>query len=155
MKNKWNVIDWALLAAAVGIAVGVGYLALKKPWRTASREILVCTVRTAPFDGETRKSGVLPSSGSAVSTLTDGGQIGRVLAVAVVPQNAPVSDGNALTLEPIGNRYVAEITVRLKLAGRTVGNRRLAAGGTVDLIFGNFFSAGCEVLSLEVVGNAE
>lgn len=155
MKNRWNAIDWVVLALALGIAVGGVRLGLKKPWRTTDREILVCTVRTAPFDKETRSLGVLPSNGDSVAVPADGKVIGRVLAVAVVPQNTLVSDGDALSLAPVADRYRAEITVRLELAERMVGNRRLAAGGTVDLICGKFFSAGCEILSVEVIGNAE
>lgn len=52
-------------------------------------------------------------------------------------------------------RTVTEVTVRLILQGRMLGTRRLAAGGMADLILGERFAAGCEVVRMEVVGNAE
>lgn len=155
MKKRWNVLDWILLALALAVLVGGVWVVRAKPWNRVRREMLTCTVRTAPFDGATREAGVLPHAGDAVLTATGGETVGRVLAVAVVPQTVLTADGDALALTPVPDRYVAEVTVRLTLAERTVGTHRIAAGGTADLIFGGYFAAECGILSVEVTECAE
>lgn len=154
-KKGWNLLDWGLLAMAAAILVGGVWLIRIKPWKQTRREALTCTLRTVPFDGETRSAGVLPRAGDAVRTAAGGETVGRVLAVAVVPQTVLTADGDALALTPCPDRYVAEVTVRLMLADRTVGTHRIVAGGTADLILGGYFAAGCGILSVEVTDLAE
>ena len=125
-EKRWNLLDWGLLAAVLAVLVGGAWLMRAKPWKRARQEVLTCT---------------LP--------------IGRVLAVAVVPQTVLTADGDGLALSPCPDRYVAEVTVRLTLAGRTVGSHRIAAGGTADLILGGYFAAGCGILTVEVNEFAE
>ncbi|HBF14648.1 MAG TPA: hypothetical protein DDW30_02990 [Clostridiales bacterium] len=154
-KKRWNLLDWGLLAVAAAILVGGVWLIRTKPWKRMRQEVLTCTLRTAPFDSETRSAGVLPRAGDTVRTAAGGETVGRVLAVAVVPQTVLTADGDALALTPCPDRYVAEVTVRLTLADRTVGSHRIAAGGTADLILGGYFAAGCGILSVEVTELAE
>lgn len=155
MKKRWNALDLGLAALVFAALVGGVWLARFKPWKQERREVLTCTLRTAPFDRTARESGVLPRAGDRVLTSAGGETVGRVLAVAVVPQTVLAADGDALALTPCPDRYSAEITVRLEASDRTIGTYRIAAGGKADLIFGSFFAAGCDILSVEVTDNGE
>ena len=154
-EKRWNLLDWGLLAAVLAVLVGGVWLMRAKPWKRARQEVLTCTLRTAPFDGAMREAGALPRAGDAVLTAAGGEPIGRVLAVAVVPQTVLTADGDGLSLSPCPDSYVAEVTVRLTLADRTVGTHRIAAGGTADLILGGYFAAGCGIITVEVTEFAE
>ena len=154
-EKRWNLLDWCLLAAALAVLVGGAWLMRAKPWKQARREVLICTLRTSPFDGATKEAGVLPREGDAVLTAAGGERIGRVLATETLPQTVLAADGDAPELVPCPDRYVAVVRVRLVLSERSVGAKRVAAGGRADLILGGYFASECEILSVEVTGDAE
>ena len=71
-EKRWNLLDWGLLAAALAVLVSGAWLMRAKPWKQARREVLTCTLRTAPFDGAMREAGALPRAGDAVLTAAGG-----------------------------------------------------------------------------------
>ncbi len=154
MKRRWNGIDRALLALAICVLAGGVWLGWKKPWRRSAGEVLVCTLRLPVQDAMTRDVLAEPAVGDAVRTAAGGGTVGEVLSVSRLPYRIPVVSADGLQFADDAGRTVFEVTVRLTLQGRMLGNRRLAAGGTADFILGGRFAAGCEVISLEVIGNA-
>ena len=64
-----------------------------------------------------------------------------MLSVSRLPYRIPVVSAEGLQFAEDAGRTVTEVTVRLILQGRMLGNRRLAAGGMADLILGERFAA--------------
>lgn len=155
MKRRWNGMDVLLLILAVGILSGGVWLAVRRPWSGQAGEVLICTLRLEPTPGNVGDVLPEPAVGDAVRTPAGGETIGRVLSVSVSPYRILTADGDGLRFAADGERMSTEVTVRLILTDRTCGGRRLAAGGTADLMLGERFCAGCEILELEVADGAE
>lgn len=155
MKMRWNPIDWGLLALALCLLGGGVFLGWRKPWVREDRETVVCILRSEPVDRSLHDTAALTFPGDAVFAPAGGEAIGKVLAVSVVPEQVltRTEDGLRFTDDP--ERDILEVTVRLLLEDRTVGTKRVAAGGTVDLILGSFLAADCEIVTLGGDGNAE
>lgn len=155
MKTRWNPIDWGLLVLALCLLAGGVFLGWKKPWARENRETVICILRSAPVDRRLHDPAALTAPGDAVFAPAGGAAIGEVLAVSVSPEQVLTRTDDGLRFTDDPERDILEVTVRLSLENRTVGTKRLAAGGTVDLIFGSFLAAGCEIVTLGGDGNAE
>lgn len=155
MKRRWNGIDRALLVLALCALTGGVWLGWKKPWRRTAGEVLVCTLRLPVQEAILQNVLAEPAVGDAVRIPADGVPVGEVLSVSRLPYRIPVVSAEGLQFADDAGRTVTEVTVRLILQGRMLGNRRLAAGDMADLILGERFAAGCEVVRMEVIGNAE
>lgn len=154
MKTHWNGIDWGLLILVLCLLTGGVYLGRRRPWERGDRETVVCVLKSTPIDRKTHDVTALTASGDAVYLPAGGERIGEVLAVSVVPCRVlRLTDGGLRYMEE-PELAALEVTVRLSLENRRLGAKRVAAGGTADLILGRFLAAGCEILTLRGEGNA-
>lgn len=150
MRKRLNLLDWILIVLLVAAVAGGSVWFVRSRNSRTDPVGVICLVRISPVEEALLNGGGFPAAGDPVRLPGTEEEIGTVLAVSVAPRMEITAENGVLRLTDSPGRYTAEVTVRVRTDGaHRVGNIRMAAGGKADLIFGGFYAAGCEILTLE------
>ena len=146
-RKRLNGMDYALLLLLLGVLLFGGWLMLREAKGASEPKIYRCLLRVSGITEEelTRYGGIPAEAGESVWNENGTLLLGRVEAIALVPQVA--EDGAEEDLWNLEIHVLMEGELR-EGAGIRVREIRIAAGGTGRFRIGRF-SALSEILSVE------
>ena len=157
-RHALNLLDWLLLFLALGGLLVAGWYVWHRRSAAENRMDILCVIRIPAMERSFLQGygeDLIPG-GSILRSENGTETLGYVQSVIIRDHMTTVLRNGEVVWENDPSLADVEVMVRMRATaeagkGLRVGDLRIAAGGTGNFRFGNYFMAGTEILTVEVL----